>query len=262
MSEVPREELSPDENRLLNKMQGLYERAVDTAAASKRIVSVDDPRIVLARDGDGRPTKFGGKVPSWEEVKPDKDELAAIERLEEPVGVISIPALSLRTQAEIARTLKTPLNIWSSWDLEADETGDLVGWRPENPKKGLAKAQRKASGVYTGDDIDVVFQDGAPEVPDSTLGLDAFDMRELCREQGVIQPDVDAYLALQLEGVRRNQPFDSRTFSWLDGYLKSFRAVVLGDWDPLPREMALSERGPERAIPYLGGRRAVRVKLQ
>lgn len=145
--EAPREELTSDESRLLDKLQRIYERAVDTAAASRRIVSVDDPRVVLARDCDERPVKYGGRVPSWDELRPSREELRGIQRLEDPVGGISIPALSLTTQADVARTLETPFSVspfsvLSDFDLKADETGDLVEWHPENPKKGLKKEQR------------------------------------------------------------------------------------------------------------------------
>lgn len=108
--------------------------------------------------------------------------------------------------------------------------------------------------------MDVVFQDGGPEVPDSTLNLDAFDMRELCKEQGVIQPDIDAYFALQFESVRRGKPFDVKTFSWLDGYLKSVRSVVYGYFFPSARGVRLYSGSPERSVPNRGGRREIRVK--
>lgn len=259
-AEAQREEFSPDENRQLEAAKRLYERALDTAAASRRIVSVDDPCIVLERDGNGKPIRFGEAVPSWDTVRPSKGELVAIGKLQEPVGVISIPALSLRTQVAVGRALERPLNVWSGWDLESDENGDLVEWRPENPKKGRTKEQRLNNSAYTGAGVDVIFQDGGPEVHDSTLRLDAFDMRELCKEQGLIQPDTDAYLALQLEGARDRKPFDAKTFSWLDAYLKSVRSAVYGGGDPDGREVFLYLNDPELSVPGLGGRRAVRVK--
>lgn len=187
MSVSPSEDFTPDETRLLDKLKAGYERAVDTAAASKQIKSVDEPTFVRLTDADGRPISYG-RVPLWQEVAPSKDELTRIQRLEAPTGVISIPALSLVTKVEIVKTLPEPLAVWSSWDLRADETADLVSWNPGNPKKARSKTERLDNNVHTADGADVLFMDGGDEVPDETLEMDAYDFRDHCLEQGVIQP--------------------------------------------------------------------------
>lgn len=259
MSASPSEDFTPDETRLLDKLKASYERAVDTAAASRQIESVNEPTFVHLRDDDGKPVSYG-RVPSWQEVAPSKDELTRIQKLEAPTGVISIPAMSLATKVEIAKTLPLPLVVWSNFDLGADETGDLVSWNPGNPKKAFTKVQRLDSGLYTAGGADVLFMDGGDEVPDETLKMDAYDFRDLCLEQGVIQPDIDAYFAFQTEGARRGKHFDSGTISWLNAYLKSSRAAVFGRWDLSVRGMGLREDDPLRSNSVLGGRRAVRVR--
>lgn len=251
-----------EETRLLSAYKLSYERAVDTAASAKLIASPDLPIFPIGQDVSGQPVQ--GRVPTWKEINPSQEEIERIKKLKDPIAVVSIPGISLETKAQLLSALKIQTK-WGDKDLGLEATDDLVSWEPDNRRNNLGRPikNRLKTNHYTSNGVDILFMDGVEEAPNRFV-RDAFEMFDLCKMEGFIQPDIHAYIALQLEGKRRGKGFDKSRPSLLDGYITSSRSVVMGKWNEPDDSLELLQRAPtmhchEITMPVFSGRRAVRI---
>jgi hypothetical protein len=242
-----------------------YENQLDRLAHFRQIKSVDEPLFV----SQWRDRMY--KLPLVQEILKGltPELLEKVEKLEAPRVIISTPGIafeeSVSSASRAAAQIPSLVSTSRESDLNADETGDLISWNPNNPRKGKSKLDQLKDGTFSGEGFDILIADGHIEVPDFTRGLDGYELSQLCSEQGFIQLHRDAYFSLQLQTVGESRHFDYATTCTLDAYSISREGLTFGQWGwhsiKDDSKIFFWVDPPSTTNPFMGTRRAVRVKI-
>jgi len=252
-----------------------YERNRNRLQRFGIVTIPENPRELPFITGiDGKPYP----VPTFEQVitQLSSEDKRVIETINPPKLLLSPFA---RSNQELCQQLtsqtgslpqQNPLN--SSWDQNADRTGDLLYHVKQFKGKigGMTKEQILAltadKNPFPGWNVLVV--DGKPEIDQTTIVKEggwyknAHEFLKEYQDKGWDGLTPEDLLTLDMLAMETGTPFDQQTWCWLLGsYLKSARAVPLAGWSGVNAQVRLREDDPESAWYYPGSRGARRLGL-